>query len=421
MSKKSIPMISAAIAFLLLLTSALLQKKLSESKVYAEDLMKKIKIQKTDDIKLDTSFIKITSNFSINLFKKSYNKQENSLISPVSIYMALGMTENGAAGDTLKEFENLLGAENMSSSQLNLYYHSLMGKLTNEKEGKVSIGNSIWYSKAKNLTVKKKFLQSAADYYNAEAYKSDFESDNTIKDINNWVKKNTGNQINKIVDKIDKNTVMYLINTIYFDEKWQQPYKKEDVNTGTFRLEEGTDKSVKFMNSEEYQYLNDDKVQGFIKEYKGGKFSFVALLPNEGISLENYLSSLTGEDFIKLINNGVQTAISVKMPIFEADYSLELADSLKEMGLKLCFDSNNADFSNMGSSSEGNIYVSNILHKAFISVNTDGTKAAAATKVEMKSGAAPLMKSIILNRPFLYAVIDNETKLPLFVGTMMRP
>jgi serine protease inhibitor len=414
-----VPMMAALIAFILFFTGVFPPN--TSLRVHADDLMKGITPQQVENVKLSEQFLQATADFSVELFKKSYTKGKNSLISPTSVYLALGMTANGADGNTLKEFETLLGKKDIKIKELNSYYNSLDESLTGKQSSKVSIANSIWYRDDESLNVKKDFLQTNVDYYNASAYKADFNSKQTIQDINNWVKANTEKQIDKIIDTIDANTVMYLINTVYFDAQWLEPYTKESVRKGNFKLSDDSTKSVDFMYSLEDGYLKDNNAQGFIKPYKDGQYSFVALLPNEGVSIDNYVSSLNGESFTNLIKNKSNDKVRASLPKFKSDYGIKLIEPLKQMGLKECFDAGKANFSKMASGEENDLYVSDVLHKTFISVDTQGTKAGAATKVEIQTYGALATKSINLNRPFVYAIIDNETKLPLFIGTMMNP
>ncbi len=414
-----VPSLAAAIALMTFLTGIF--PNLGTARVYARDLMKGIKPQKIETVELKEQFIQSTADFSLELFKASYSKNENSLLSPTSVFLALGMTANGADSNTLKEFEALLGKNKINILDLNAYYNSLSKELIRVESGKVNLANSIWYTQDKSLNVKKDFLQVNADYYNASAYEADFNSKQTVSDINNWVKNNTHNLIDKIVEGIDADTIMYLINTVYFEDQWENPYKKQDVSSAPFKLINGTEKPVDFMHSEEQGYLKDDKVQGFIKPYKSGKYSFIALLPNEGISLDSYISSLSGDSFIKLLKNKSNESVRASLPKFKMEYKVDLVDPLKHMGLKECFERGNADFTKMASSSEGNIYVGDVLHKTTITVDTQGTKAGAVTKVEMKDTSMPKVQVINLNRPFVYAIVDNDTKLPLFIGTMLNP
>lgn len=390
--------------------------------VKAQDLMKGITPANVESTKLSDDFINSQADFAVDLFKKSIDKNKNSLISPTSVYLALAMTANGADGNTLKEFETVLGKYNLSIADINKYCNSYNKELNNVQSGKINIANSIWYKNTNNLIVNKTFLQTNADNYGASAYKSDFGSKQTVKDINNWVKSNTGGLIDNIVDKIDPRDVMVLFNTIYFEAEWQVKYENAQINDGVFKLSEEKTITTKFMTSSEYNYLKDDTAQGFIKPYKDNKFSFVAILPNEGVSIDSYIASLTGEKFLSLIKNKSDAYISTSMPKFKSDFSKSLVESLKEMGLNDCFDGNVSDFNNIASSTEGNIYVSDVMHTTFIQVDGLGTKAGAATKISNRpQSAAPSKIKITLDRPFIYAIIDNETSLPIFIGTMNDP
>lgn len=391
------------------------------TKVYAKNLMEGISPQRVNSIELSDDFIKSTADFSVDLFKETLSKGENTLVSPTSVYLALGMTANGADGNTLKEFEKVLGRHGLDISELNRYYYSLAEELANTKTEKINITNSIWY-RDNGLNINKDFLQTNANYYGASAYMADFNSDKTVDDINNWVKQNTKKRIDKIIEGgINPNTVMFLINTLYFEGEWAEVYKKSDIIEGSFKFDNANTVPVEFMNSVEEIYLKDSKAQGFIKPYKGGQYSFIALLPNEGISLESYVSSLKGEDFLKLIENRENEGVLVSLPKFKAEYSKELKEPLTKMGLEDCF--GNADFSRMQDPkvNEG-LYISSVLHKTFIQVDEQGTKAGAATKVEVQEkGMKVSTKKIVLDRPFLYAIIDNQTNLPIFLGVMNNP
>jgi serine protease inhibitor len=415
-----IPAAAAVVAFVVFFTGIFSNN--PAVRVSASDLMKGITAQKVEAVELGEHFLNSTANFSIELFKKAYTKGENSLISPSSVYLALGMTANGANENTLKEFENLLGGSGINIEELNAHYHSLARKLTRIDSGRVDIANSIWYRDDDIVEIKKDFLQINADYYKAAAYKANFNSPDTVKDINNWVKDNTGNLIDKIIDEIDVNTIMYLINAVYFEDQWKKGYEKKHVRQNTFTLQDGTKKSVDFMYSEEEDYLKDDKAEGFIKPYKNEKYSFVALLPNEGISIDSYISSLSGKSFTNLLKNGPVGKVSTGLPKFKSEFKVELVEPLKKMGLRECFDDMKANFSKMSKDGiNGNIYVGDVLHKTFITVDDQGTKAGAVTKVEVRTKSAGMAHSVILNRPFVYAIVDNETKLPIFIGTMMNP
>ncbi len=386
----------------------------------ADDLGNKVKANKVYGKASDNTFISSGADLSLELFKKSITKGENSLISPTSIWLALAMTANGAEGDTLKEMEAVLG-RGISLEELNNYLYSYVAELPSHKKSSLNIANSIWFrDEEERLAVEQSFLQKNSDYYKASIYKADFNSPNTLKDINGWVEDQTKGMIDKIVDKISDNTIMYLINAIAFEAEWSTIYTKNQVMNGTFKGSDGTQEKVDFMHSMEYSYIEDSKVTGFIKPYANDSYSFVALLPEEGLKLEDYIEGLTGEEFLKLINEASTDSVMAVLPKFSYDYKITLNDILAEMGMPSAFDASKANFSALGKASGGSLYISEVLHKSFISVDEKGTKAGAATKVEIKESAVMTNKEVILNRPFIYAIIDNQTKLPVFIGTVQN-
>ncbi len=389
-------------------------------KAQAANLLDGITAAKVNEKPFDESFIALNADFSLKIFKESIKENENSLISPLSIMLALAMTANGADGQTKKEMEELLGGK-IKLDELNEYLYSYVKNLPSDKKYKLKISNAIWFRDDESqLTVERDFLQKNANYYNAATYKSAFDR-HTVNDINKWVKKNTDGMIDKILDEIDKNTIMYLINALVFDAEWDTIYEKQSVKDSIFHAINGSVRSVKMMSSRESKYIYTGKATGFIKNYKDGKYSFVALLPNEDVDINEYIASLTGEDFMLAISNAESAIVSAQLPKFSFEYSIKMNDALSSLGMPTAFDRDSADFSKLGSSTNGNIFIGNVIHKTFISVDELGTKAGAVTKVEMNATSAPNMdiKYVKLDRPFIYAIIDNTTKLPFFIGTVM--
>jgi serine protease inhibitor len=387
----------------------------------ADDLMEEVKPAAIDGKEANNQFIGNTADFSLELFKKSINNKKNSLVSPISVMFALGMTANGADGETLTQMEEVLGKD-ISLNDLNEYLYSYAKSLPNEEKSKLEIANSIWFRDDENhLTIEEDFLQKNADYYNSEIYKVPF-SDQTLMDINNWVKKNTDGMIGEILDEIRDDAVMYLINAIVFDAEWENVYNKDDIYQDEFTSIDGVKQMTDFMRSEESLFLDDGSATGFIKPYSGGKYSFAALLPNEGVAIEEYILNLSGKDLLNTINNAEAAAVNATIPKFSYEFEVKLNDVLIDMGISDGFHPQRANFKRMGTSSMGNIFIGEVLHKTFISLDELGTKAGAVTKVEMKAeSAAANLKIVNLDRPFVYAIIDNSTQLPVFIGTVMNP
>ena len=383
--------------------------------IRAADLTEGIKAKPVSGRAADDAFKNSSADFAIRLFQKTRDDSKNSLISPLSVMLALSMTANGAKGETLTQTESLLGGD-IPMETLNEYLYSYIKALPSEKTAKLNIANSIWV-RDNGFTAEKAFLQKNADYFDAAVYKSAFDV-KTLRYINNWVKKNTDGMIEKIIDDIDPDTVMYLINTVLFDAEWENIYKKDEVRDGTFTALDGTKRTASMMYSAEHLYLDDGKAIGFIKPYRNG-YSFVALLPNEDISLSDYAASMTGKSFADTIKNAEDVPVETIIPKFSYDYDIEMSGALKALGMPLPFDAEKADFSALGSSGNGNIFISRVFHKAYIAVDEKGTKAGAATAVEIKETAVAVdIYSVTLDRPFIYAVTDNATGLPVFIGAV---
>ncbi len=388
--------------------------------VKAADLMEGIAANEVESKEADDAFIDNQFDLAVKLFKTSANatKNQNTLISPLSIQLALAMTANGADGETKAQMEKLLGGE-ITLEQLNEYLHTYIENLPSTEKSKFEVANSIWFrDDANRLTVEKDFLQTNADYYGADAYKAPFD-DTTLEDINNWVKDNTDGMIDKILGEINPDTVMYLINAITFDAEWQEIYNEYSVYDGKFTNIKGEKQDVKMMRSEESRYLSDGKATGYLKNYKGSKYSFAALLPNEGIDLYDYVDSLSAESLKNTLSNPQYYGVVAATPRFSYEYELKMNNALTGLGMVDAFSDDKADFTKLGRSSNGNIYVGEVLHKTFISVDEKGTKAGAVTKVEMKDECAMMdQKTVTLDRPFVYMIIDNSTNLPVFMGAV---
>ena len=221
--------------------------------------------------------------------------------------------------------------------------------------------------------------------------------------------------IDKILDNIPDEAIMYLINAVSFDAEWENVYKENAIADGKFTNSEDKLMNVTMMHSTESIYLESDGCKGFIKQYKGGKYSFAALLPDNGIA--SFISSLSGEKLCKILSSTESCGVETKLPKFSYEYSDTLNNALSQLGMPTAFDENNADFSGIGKSTVGNISIGKVIHKTKIEVNEKGTKAGAAALVEMVDSACVLTeKQVILNRPFMYMILDNETMLPLFAG-----
>ena len=353
------------------------------------------------------------TDFAVELLRQT-DTGGSTLLSPVSVVYALAMTANGAAGETLTQMESVLG---LPLEELNACLRAYADQLPAEDGGRCSLANSIWLrDQADRLTVEQSFLDAAAAYYDASVFRAPFD-ESTLRDINAWVSDHTGGLIPSIVEEIPESAVIYLINALAFEGEWEDIYREDQVHDGTFTTEDGREQPAELMYGAESAYLEDDLASGFLKYYQGQNYAFAALLPNEGVSLDAYLSSLTGERLRDLLAHPQDTVVQTAIPKFTAETTTELNDALSALGMADAFDVGLADFSAMGASTDGPLYISRVLHKTHLTLDERGTRAGAATAVQMAGSTADPL-SVYLTRPFLYVLMDCEAGLPLFIGTV---
>ncbi len=381
-------------------------------KANASDLMEGITAKEVDSIKNLSERTEMTD-FAVNIFKQIAQDGKNTLISPLSIISALAMTMNGADGETLNQMESLFG---LTKDELNSYIYTYLTKLAQGDKYKLSLANSIWFRN--DFNAEKHFLQTNADYYSADVYKTEFNN-LASKNINSWVKSATDGMIDNIISDLNEDAVMYLINALAFDAEWEAIYSETQIRKADFTAENSAKQNVDFMYGTDELYLDSYNASGFIKYYADRKYAFAALLPDEEIDINDYISTLTGEKISKIINNAENVTVNTAIPKFKTEYFAELSDTLQDLGVTNAFDVNIADFSKLGTSESGNIFISNVFHKAFISIDESGTKAGAATNEEYVALGIPTeYKTVYLNRPFVYMIIDCETNTPFFIGCM---
>lgn len=370
-----------------------------------------------------------TADFAIMLLQENMTgRNENVIISPVSALTALAMTANGADGDTREQMLEVL-SPNQSIDSLNDNIEKWTGCLVSTEDASVKIANSIWFDEnAGGMMVNEFFLQQNARYYHADIFKASFQ-DSTLDVINQWAADKTDGMISRILEQIPSDTQMYLLNAVSFDAKWERAYLPEsDVHERIFINASGEKENVEMMCSREHYYIEDENAVGFIKPYKEG-YSFVAMLPNEGMSMKEYVDTLSGAHFLDMLAEAGMDGIDileVGLPKFEAEYEVELSDKLWNMGMSDAFDYEKADFSGIGKieaeEDNENLAISGVYHKTYIVVDELGTKAAAVTNVGAAADSAEESEltrvSVYLDRPFLYAIVEKETNVPIFIGVV---
>lgn len=356
------------------------------------------------------------ANFAVSLLQNSVTEGENTLISPLSVLSALAMTANGAKGDTLAQMEAVLGA---TPEQLNSWLCSYMSG--RRQDDALHLANAIWFNTHQRFEANHDFLQCNADYFGAGIHAAAFNNA-TCRDINAWVSEHTNGMIRDILDEIPDGALMYLVNALAFEAKWATVYTNDQVRGGTFTTEDGRTQDVELMYDTVYAYLETEHATGFLRHYQDG-YAFAALLPDEGVTVAQLVDSLEGDSLAALLSASKSISVDTAIPKFEAEFSVELSGVLQNMGMTDAFDPVLADLTGLGTSAGGNIYIDRVLHKTFISVGEQGTRAGAATITEANDRAMAVTednKEVILDRPFVYMIVDTGQNLPIFMGTCME-
>ncbi|MBR6050165.1 MAG: serpin family protein [Clostridia bacterium] len=398
-----------------MLTVAACTKSPAEQKG-AVDLMREINV---DRIRAETPTKDTTETLTsafLSLFRATIPEENKStLVSPLSIILALGMTADGTAGNTKAQFEDFFG---MTTEQLDEAMAYLTFRLsdTGSKKVRFSSANSLWLAQS-GVKFKTSYLERVKAAYDPSVYSVDFSDPATVDAINGWVNDNTDKMIEKIIEygDVDAATVAALVNALVFDAEWAQKFEK--VTNGTFTSYTGKEQSVEMMYSSEVKYIEGDDFTGFSKDYDGGKFSFVALLPDEKTDIFSFARRLDGKTVYELISSDTGEAAHIGMPKFTFDFDADLIPALMSLGLTDVF-GGGADFTELAECQVGEIYVDKAIHKTHIEVDESGTKAAAATIVTIRKNAVMYEHEVVLDRPFFYMIVDNESSLPIFMGVM---
>ncbi len=378
--------------------------------------------------RLSAEFTGMLSDFSIRFFqealKTAENPEDNLMVSPYSLISALGLIENGTAGSTLAELEQVFGG--ISCEEMNRQMQIYASYLTtgSKKDAKFSTANSIWARKSEQIKLASDFRKVCNDFYDAKVEVTDFD-DAAVSRVNKWVKQQTDGMIPSILDKFSEGDQILLLNAIAFDCKWQSPFRKESIqeNEDFVNGQGGIEKAV-MLNGGAPGYIMLNGAYGFTRVYEGGKFAFLGLLPEEGVRLTDYVAGLTGGDFAAALRDVRTDAdVSIRIPEFKFDYFGELNANLHAVGISKMLDPNAADLGNMVETelSDGNLYISKVVQKTFIELNREGTKAAAVTggMAVTKSESAPKPRlEIYLDRPFVFAILDVEHGIPIFIGVV---
>ncbi len=380
--------------------------------------------RKTETVrKVDPKLIEANNQFGFALLQelREADAQKNLLISPASITLALAMAYNGAEGETGRAMAKAMSLEGMDKETLNQAVVDLRQSLQNiDPKVELTIASSLWARMG--VTFKQSFLDTSRRTFGAQVSVLDFADPTAPEAINRWVDASTKGKIKKMVDKIRHNSVMFLLNAIYFNGKWQKPFDKELTQPKPFHLANGEQKPVPMMRqSGSFRYLKGANFQMVSLPYGGGRMSMVVVLPDEGVSLSDWLESLDARSWKEWTSSLRMSEGDLEMPRFKMDYDKTLNDALKSLGMGVAF-TEEADLTGMRE--QRDLYLQKVHHKAVVEVNEEGTEAAAVTSVQVgvTSVAPPRERfRMIVDRPFFFAIRDGNTGVVLFMGAVYEP
>jgi len=373
----------------------------------------------------EKSLASAQNGFGFKLFSQltAGEGSENVFISPTSVAFALAMTWNGAAGETREAMSRALELQEMSLDDVNRASLALKNALQQADPAvQLHIANSLWAKKG--LDFKPDFLDRNRQFFKAEVAALNFADPGAAATINDWVGRNTAGKIQKIIDRIDSNSILFLINAIYFKGRWTAEFKKELTTQRPFTPATGNGIQVPMMTqSGSYQYYQTPDFQAISLPYGNRRWNMRIFLPSPGRSLSQFLKSLTASNWDTWMHSFRKRDGDISLPRFRIEYEKGLNDALKALGMESAFDRTRADFSGMIQTSE-RAYINEVKHKTFVEVNEEGTEAAAATSVGVQVTSVQVPQErfrMVVDRPFFCAIRDDQTGAVLFLGAINNP
>ncbi|PMB22155.1 serpin family protein [Fischerella thermalis] len=392
------------------------------TKVYAQSGVPRSESLAQKSVLPDTKLILANTKFGFKLFEEVLKQENNKnvFISPASVAIALDMTYNGANGSTQQAMVKALELQGLSLQEINSSNAALKQLLENsDPEIQLNIANSLWANQG--VKFNPDFIKKNQDFYQAKVTNLNFQDPNSVSKINNWVSESTRGRIDKIVEKIEPDQVLFLLNAIYFKGKWTNEFDKQQTVQQPFYLTSSTQKQHPMMSQKgKYKYYENEQFQAASLPYgKDGKFSFYVFLPKKNSNLKSFYENLNAENWEKWISQFSLREGLIRLPRFKMDYEITLNTALEALGMGEAF-TNKADFSQMGQ----NFQISEVKHKTFVEVNEEGTEAAATTSVGVTAVSATFNQQpfqMIVDRPFFCAIRDNQTGSILFMGAILDP
>ena len=389
--------------------------------IKAEIDLAKVKKTDYDSALMDSEYNRYTFALLSQTVKDS-GGDGNVMVSPASIMIALDMVAAGAKKDSLRQLTDLF-AEGQDPLLQQAYAAALMDKINSAKDVDFACANAVWNnSRLLGDKVNTRYVDYIHETFLAEYTVTEFNQ-KTCDEINRWIYDHTDKKISNMLDELNPDTAMLLVNAITFDGKWDEPYEKDKVNDGEFTASDGHTQNAVFLSETSNVYFESDKATGFMKNYKGGEYAFLAILPKDAsVSANGFAKDFTSADYEAFIKSRTtEYNVHSRMPEFKSDFKLLMNDTVANLGARNIFEPGLADFSGIACT-PGELYVSKILHQTHIEVDAKGTKASAATVVSMAKNASfedPSNERYVnCDRPYMYAIVDTKTMTPVFIGTV---
>jgi serpin B len=367
-----------------------------------------------------------SGDFAFSLFQQvaSGDYEDNIVLSPLSAKLALAMAYNGAVDGTKEAMAKVLDLEGMSLEEANQQLGNLMTSLEQADEDLLlEIANSLWADDSDGYELRQDFVERCREWYDAEVANLNFFDPKAADTINAWVKEKTHDKIEKIVGGLSPEIALMLVNAVYFNGKWQMQFDASLTEDGDFHLLDGGTVTVPLMNqSGEYSYYEDEDLQAVSLPYGEGRMSMYVVLPREGRDYGEFLSTLSEANWEEWMGRFMDRKGELDLPRFKVEYEQSLNDALKAMGMTPAFSYGLEDmFTDLGGQKA---YISEVLQKTYIDVNEEGTEAAAVTGVVVgitsyQPEPPPFIMTV--DRPFFFAIRDNQTGTLLFMGSITNP
>jgi len=363
--------------------------------------------------------------FALGMYQELSSKEGNLFFSPYSISSALGMTYAGARNNTEKEIKQVLHFPGEPGALCRSFGELQEGLNSVQKAGeiKLSIANAIWYEKS--YTFLPSFINLVQNDYRSKVALADFvgNAEAERKVINTWVEKQTNDKIKNLIPMgiLNPLTRMVLVNAIYFKGDWESQFKEINTRELDFNVTASKKVKTKMMYQQgDFLLAEDENTQALEMTYKGDRLSMLVLLPKQKNEISELEKTLTAEKLNGLIAKLRDTKVQVTFPKFKVETGYDLVPPFMKLGMKDAF-AQRADFSGMDGTKD--LYISAIMHKAFVEVDEKGTEAAAATAVVMTLESVSFSPPYKFNadHPFLFLIRDNVTGSILFMGRMVNP